>query len=171
MVLVFPDQAHHVKVMTVSISSWKKPLVTIETTQITSSLKGEIDNYLPIAPLRKQPFPVQLQLQTHLTTDRGQTAVSIPTLDRYSYLKINESYDIPIQILNQAYDDDDVPLKILTKGKGGVGELRCYLRRRERACAQQACEQMMDQLSLEEWGDIIGRASNPHILQIFGAAK
>jgi hypothetical protein len=50
-----------------------------------------------------------------------------------SYLKIDEGYEVPVQMLEEARDWWGNRLMIWARRRGGVGELRWYVRWRERS--------------------------------------
>ena len=55
----------------------------------------------------------------------------LPTLPKNSYLKIDSYYEVHIDMLVGVKDYSGNLLSILPKHRGGVGELRDYVRRRD----------------------------------------
>jgi hypothetical protein len=52
-------------------------------------------------------------------------------LPNYSYLKIDLSYEVPTQMLVEHKDNSGNPFMIGPKHRGGLGELRDHIRRRD----------------------------------------
>ncbi|KAH8586108.1 hypothetical protein B0O99DRAFT_645359 [Bisporella sp. PMI_857] len=63
--------------------------------------------------------------------DYRNAARLIPILPKYSYLKIDSDYEVPIQMLVEERDCLDNPLIVWSKHQGRLGELRDHLRRRD----------------------------------------
>ncbi|MCJ1321295.1 hypothetical protein MMC15_006639 [Xylographa vitiligo] len=110
---VVPGKLDHVKVMT-----------------ITSTLTNNSD-YVPISPTPKKGYPIQLLFRNSLQWYRGDVALFIPILLKSSYLKIDSYYEVPIQMLVEHKDNLRNPFMICPKHRGGLGELRDYIRRRD----------------------------------------
>lgn len=91
----------------------------------------EDGDYVPISPTPKKGFTVQLRLRNYLEWHHQDAVRSIPILPKYSYLKIDSYYEVPIQMLVEGRDCSGNPLMIWSKHQGGLGELRDYVRRRD----------------------------------------
>lgn len=89
-------------------------------------------DYVPIAPTSKKGFEIQLRLRNHLGLNQQDIVLFITTLPKYSYLKIDSCYKLPFQALIEARDYFNNPLMICSKHRGGLGELRAHVRRRDR---------------------------------------
>ncbi|KAF5872734.1 uncharacterized protein Bfra_006097 [Botrytis fragariae] len=99
----------------------------VKVMTITTSLK-EGHEYLPIAPVRKRPYPIQIKLRNNhgWVWARGQQTLLITTLSERSYLKIDEFYEVP-----EVMDDYGIPLSIPAKHHGGLAELKLHISRRD----------------------------------------
>ncbi|KAF2634347.1 hypothetical protein P280DRAFT_474705, partial [Massarina eburnea CBS 473.64] len=87
---------------------------------ITSKLK-DIENYIPFAPLRKKPFPIQLRL------------VYGAQFRLDSYLKIDQEYYVRGDGLECVEVGDTGLMCRLYKSKSGsIAQLNDFLRNRER---------------------------------------
>jgi len=76
----------------------------------------------------------------------------IPILPKYSYLKIDSYYEVPIQMLVEGGDCLGNPLMIWPKHQGGLGELRDYVRRRDLIRGQEKLYRTTEKQSEEEDG-------------------
>ncbi|KAH8790829.1 hypothetical protein F5882DRAFT_257432, partial [Hyaloscypha sp. PMI_1271] len=110
---IVPRKLDYVKVMT-----------------ITSTRKNH-GEYVPISPTPKKGFAIQLRLRTYLEGHHRDAARLIPILRKHSYLKIDSSYEVPIQMSVEGLDYLSNPLMIWPKHQGGLGELRDHVRRRD----------------------------------------
>jgi hypothetical protein len=109
-------------------------------------------DYVPISPTPKKGFAIQLRLRNHLGLNYRDIVLFITTLPKYSYLRIDSYYEVPIQILVEARDCLDKPLMIWPKHRGGLGELRAHVRRRDQIREEEKLYRMMEKSSLEEDG-------------------
>ncbi|KAJ5556634.1 hypothetical protein N7494_000549 [Penicillium frequentans] len=100
--LDLPDKARGHMVLVVSTVPGKLKYVKVMT--ITSRLKDDGD-YIPIAPTPKKGFPIQLRLRNYPKWHNGDVARVIPILQKYSYLKINAYYEVPIQMQAMLFDE------------------------------------------------------------------
>ncbi|THV50319.1 hypothetical protein BGAL_0155g00050 [Botrytis galanthina] len=126
------------------------------TDLITTSLK-EDHEYLPIAPARKRPYPIQIKLRNNHSWgwSRGQQTLLITTLPELSYLKIDEFYEVPIQALREVRDDYGIPLSIPAKHRGGLAELKLHISRRDSERSyEQLSRDVHDQGLLEAMGNL-----------------
>ncbi|KAI9646859.1 hypothetical protein NHQ30_004859 [Ciborinia camelliae] len=132
---------NHVKVMT-----------------ITSKVKDDRE-YVPISPTRKKPYPIQLRLRNSWCYSDNGVAIQLTSLPLYSYLKIDEYYEVPIQMLEEVFDKYGNILSIPKKHHGGLGELKAHLRRRDRARElenQEGLFEAMNNLALNSEGQSLG---------------
>jgi len=102
----------------------------VKVMTITSTLKSNGD-YVPISPTPKKGYTIQLQLRNYLVWHNRDTARFIPALQKYSYLKIDSYYEVPIQMLVDVRDYFGNPLMIRSKHQGGLRQLRDYVVRRD----------------------------------------
>ncbi|ESZ93838.1 hypothetical protein SBOR_5779 [Sclerotinia borealis F-4128] len=123
----------YVKVMTVRPFHY----LAIESTQLNQkpdniSLKDDHE-YIPISPVPKKPYPIQLRIRNNLgwVYSRGQAVLRLTTLPKFSFLKIDEYYEVSIHMLREANDDYGNPLSIPTKHHGGLAQLKDHVRRRD----------------------------------------
>ncbi|KAF1951934.1 hypothetical protein CC80DRAFT_190163 [Byssothecium circinans] len=80
-----------------------------------------LENYIPIAPVPKKPYDMQVQLA------HGATLL----LD--SYLRIDREWYVHADGLQGlGVGDTGLALRVRKKGSGGLAQLRDYLRRKER---------------------------------------
>jgi hypothetical protein len=114
-------------------------------------LKDDGD-YIPISPTPKKGFAIQLRLRNHLEWYHQDAVLFFTTLPKYSYLKIDSYYEVPIQMLVEARDPLDNPLMICSKHRGGLGELQDYVRRRDQIREEDKLYRMMKKPSLQEDG-------------------
>ncbi|CZR69189.1 uncharacterized protein PAC_19089 [Phialocephala subalpina] len=98
------------------------------------------EDYIPISPTPKKPYPIQLRLRSHFVWSRGSLVPAYPSLGPSSYLKIDEWYEVPIQMLQQATDVNKNEFVVFAKGQGGVAQLRDWVRRRDQARALELVE-------------------------------
>lgn len=54
------------------------------------------------------------------------------TLEKYSFLKIDKSYEVPLKMLEEVVDEKGRALMAWARRRGGEGELRQYVRRCDR---------------------------------------
>ncbi|KAF2874773.1 hypothetical protein BDV95DRAFT_603566 [Massariosphaeria phaeospora] len=120
---------------------------------ITSTLKdintnGDyIDNYIPFAPLRKKPFPLQLQLvQDRWSAWRTE-------FDKYSYLRIDREFCVGTDALIQV-TDDGTGHQWRVKAKS-VDKLKSHLSRR--ACRSDGG--VIGQLDMQQLMEAVGGLS------------
>ncbi|KAG9233110.1 hypothetical protein BJ875DRAFT_465023 [Amylocarpus encephaloides] len=100
-----PRRLNHVKVMT------------------NTSTRSDSGDYIPISPTPKKGFPIQLRLRNYREWYRDAPRI-VPMLPKYSYLKIDSDYEIPLQMLVEERDCLGNPLMVWPKHQGGLGELR-----------------------------------------------
>ena len=74
------------------------------------------------------------------------------TLPKYSYLKIDSYYEVPVQLLVEAKDCSDNPLMVWPKHQGGLGELRHHIRRRDLIRGKEKLYRTTEKQSEEEDG-------------------
>lgn len=110
---IVPGKLDYVKVMT-----------------ITSTRKDQSE-YVPISPTPKKGFAIQLRLRDYPGWYHGDAGLFFTTLRKNSYLKIDSSYEVPIQMLVEEPDCLGNPLMIWPKNRGGLGELRDHVQRRD----------------------------------------
>lgn len=115
--------------------------------QITSSLKAGGD-YVPIWPTPQYGCQIQLKLQEyHLQSYAGPVLIT-PILPKYSYLKIDSCFEVPIISLVERADYWGNHLRIMPKYHGGVVELRRYIRRLEYERNYQPAEEWVHKTEL-----------------------
>ncbi|TVY30621.1 hypothetical protein LHYA1_G001206 [Lachnellula hyalina] len=102
----------------------------VKVMTITSTLKEDGD-YVPIAPTLKNGYTIQLQLRNYLVWHHRETLRFFPVLQKYSYLKIDSYYEVPIQMLVNVRDHFNNAFVIRSKGQGGLRQLQDYVRRRD----------------------------------------
>ena len=107
-------------------------------------MKTNVD-YIPIASIPKKRFPIQIQLQNQYSYPYG-----VHILSRPSYLKVDTPHEVPIQMLEQAFDSLGCPLVMRTKHHGGLAELRAYIARRDRLRNEEEICRLMEKQTLEE---------------------
>lgn len=117
--------------------------------QITSKLKEDGD-YVPIFPTPKESYSIQLRLRNQVGWYYQDAVLHITTLPRFSYLKIDSYYEVPIQMLEEAQDYFGNPLMIWVKHQGGLEELRDHVRHRDHIREEERLCQLMMKQSLEE---------------------
>ena len=61
----------------------------------------------------------------------GDTVLVFNTLPKYSYLKTDSYYEVPLQLLIEAKGCSDKRLMVWQKHQRGLGELRHHIRRRD----------------------------------------
>ncbi|KAJ5383502.1 hypothetical protein N7517_001413 [Penicillium concentricum] len=98
---------------------------------ITSTLDDGGD-YVPISPTRKERYPIQLRLRNYPDRNSEQILI-ISQLEKYSYLKIDECYEVPLQMLLKHRDDYGNHYMILRKRRGGLAQLQDHIRKRDLA--------------------------------------
>lgn len=116
--------------------------------QITSTLKDDGD-YVPISPTPKKGFEIQLQLRNRHMWYFGEDVLFLTILPKYSYLKIDSYYEVPIQMLDEVVDGMGEPLMVWVKHRGGLQELRDYVWKRDQFREAEQFDQMMANLSLD----------------------
>ncbi|KAH8647810.1 hypothetical protein BX600DRAFT_475885 [Xylariales sp. PMI_506] len=126
-----PDIVRKHMVLVVDITG-KKDHVKVMT--ITSTLTDDGD-YVPISPTPKRGFAIQLRLRNY---SPYAGVLHISTLPLKSYLKIDSSYRVPIQALEQATDYSGNDLMVWASHQGGLKELRDHIRRRDQARVKEA---------------------------------
>jgi hypothetical protein len=104
-------RGRYVKVMTVSAEETDQSYT--KSLQITSTLNDGGD-YVPISPTRKERYLIQLRLRNYLDRTSEQI-MNISQLEKYSYLKIDECYEVPLQMLLECRDDHGNHYMILRK--------------------------------------------------------
>ncbi|KAL2071831.1 hypothetical protein VTL71DRAFT_13066 [Oculimacula yallundae] len=133
-------------VLVLDVVRTKRDYVKIMT--ITSSLRDD-GEYIPISPTPKKNYPIQIRLRNQLIGNYHYTAVRIPMLPLYSYLKIDSYYEVPIQMLDEVVDSYDEALMICAKHRGGLAELRDHIRRRDQDRESNELAYLMEATSLE----------------------
>lgn len=118
----------YVKVMTVSAETDRS---STKSLQITTTLNDGGD-YVPISPTRKERYPIQLRLRDYPDRNSEQIMI-ISQLEKYSYLKIDECYEVPLQMLLECRDDYGNHYMILRKHRGGLAQLQNHIRKRDLA--------------------------------------
>jgi len=97
---------------------------------------------------RAMKFNFNLEITPNGIIER--VALRFTTLERHSYLKIDSYYEVPIHMLDEATYHSGNPLMIWAKRRGGLGELRDHVRRRDRFREGEKLYQLMDKQTLEE---------------------
>lgn len=105
--------------------------------------------YVPISPTPKKGYPIQLRLRSHTAWSRGTVVVCYPSLGPTSYLKIDEYYEVPIQMLQEATDRAGNPYVIYPKRQGGMAQLRDHVRNRDRIRSTSKSDHAGEETSLE----------------------
>jgi hypothetical protein len=125
-----------VKCMTVSLHELHLQINFLQTLisvilQITSKAKPKTGSFLPICPNPKEKYPMQIQLDygCELYNADGSRAPQSVHLPKGSFLRIDEYYEVPLASLRPYLDVDDDQFKIRRKKKGGLGDLKDYLRK------------------------------------------
>ncbi|CZR67731.1 uncharacterized protein PAC_17630 [Phialocephala subalpina] len=136
-------------VLVVDIVPGKVDYVKVMT--ITSTLKDDGD-YVPISPTPKKGYAIQLRLRNYHEGHHRDAARLIPILPKYSYLKIDSSYEVPIQMLVEGLYCLGNPLMTWPKHQGGLGELRDHVRRRDLTRKKEELYCTTDDQSEEEDG-------------------
>lgn len=80
---------------------------------------------------RRGALQSNFDFETHLGWYHGDTVLVFITLPKYSYLKIDSYYEVPLQVLVEAKGCPAKPLMVWQKHQGGLGELRHHIRRRD----------------------------------------
>jgi hypothetical protein len=88
-------------------------------------------DYVPISPTPKKGYAIQLRLRNYHEGHHRDAARLIPILPKYSYLKIDLYYEVPIQMLVESTDCFGHPLMVWPKYQGGLGELLDHVQRRD----------------------------------------
>jgi hypothetical protein len=101
--------------------------------QITSKTKPKTGSFLPISPNPKEKYPMQIQIdyRYELYCADGSRAPQAVQLPKKSFLRIDEHYEVPLASLRPYLDVDGDQLKIRGKRKGGLGDLKDYLRKNQ----------------------------------------
>ncbi|EPE25865.1 hypothetical protein GLAREA_01777 [Glarea lozoyensis ATCC 20868] len=109
---------------------------------ITNTARPKDGKFLPICPNPKGSYPMQVQLDygPEQYFSNGQRAPQAIQLKNYSFLKITECYEVSLAYLRPHLDENGAQFKIRMKKKGGLGDLKAYLRKAEN---QRAKEQIM----------------------------
>lgn len=110
------------------------------------------NDYVPIAPTPKKGFAIQLQLRNRRGWYHGEEVIFLTTLPEYSYLKIDSHFEVPIQVLVEAKDDSGNLLMVWPKHRGGLGELRDHVRRRDLIRKQEKLYRKTEKQGEEEVG-------------------
>lgn len=59
-----------------------------------------------------------------------------------SYLRIDETYEVPVKILKELVDQYGSPLTIRAKHHGGLAELKDHVRHRDRIRKEEVCRKV-----------------------------
>ena len=81
---------------------------------------------------------------------RGTPMLNITTLRLPSYLRISSSYEVPMQVLRPEPDGFGGQLMLRAKGRGGIKQLRDYLRHRENQSLNGVVENVHEILRLND---------------------
>jgi hypothetical protein len=100
---------------------------------------------------------IQLDYGPEQYLPNGQRAPQAIQLKNYSFLKISEFYEVPLACLRSHLDGNGAQFKIRMKKKGGLGDLKDYLRKAEN---QRVKEQVMLQETSSTQGPSI-QSSGP----------
>ncbi|PVH94794.1 hypothetical protein DM02DRAFT_180496 [Periconia macrospinosa] len=136
--IAYPDLPKLVTCHMVFVLNWvpKRPGY-VKVMTITSKARP-VGECIPIAPTRKRPYPIQIHLQNGPEENHPNGRIIYPTtLPKFSYLRIDSSYEIPLSVLKEANDYFGDQLMQRPKKTGGLGELRSYLRSMERSQQKQ----------------------------------
>jgi len=103
----------------------------VKVMTITSKLREDWE-YLPIAPTRKKPFPIQLQFRNGPEFIQGNVRMlNVTKLPLFSYLRIDESYEVPLEMMEEVVDPFGDQFMLRLSHQGGLKQLRGYLQRLE----------------------------------------
>ncbi|KUJ07675.1 uncharacterized protein LY89DRAFT_351180 [Mollisia scopiformis] len=119
-----PDAVKLHMVLVLDLVPGKHQLLKVMIITTTSAVDGE---YVPISPTPKKGYAIQLRLRSHTVWHHGAAVTRYPSLGTDSYLKIDEHYEVPIQMLREVTDRAGNPFMIYPKRQGGVAQLRHHV--------------------------------------------
>lgn len=127
---VLPGKKYYVKIMAVYVQSFSNCSPKTKGLQITSTSHDD-GEYIPISPTPKKGYSIQLRLRSHTIVSRGAVKRQYPSLGPSSFLKIDGSYEVPIQMSREATDSAGNVYMIPPKHQGGVAQLRDHVQQRD----------------------------------------
>ncbi|KAH6673455.1 hypothetical protein B0J14DRAFT_480924, partial [Halenospora varia] len=141
---ILPDIVRSHMVFVLEVIPWKKHYVKIMT--------ATENEYVPISPTRKKPYAFQLRLKDC----RTWSGLYIERLDKYSYLKIDEFYEVPIDMLEPVISrTTGEQMMCWARRQGGLAQLRDHIRRcdrqreMERLCLEMEKQDLAEQVEEE----------------------